>query len=99
GYQRSKEEQITGAVIETLLCNYAIAWEEVAKHLNISKDELLQAIRYQPKELKEFEQDGLIEWSDKGIQMTSSGKLFVRNVAASLDKLLVNTTKKFSKPV
>ena len=33
------------------------------------------------------------------IRITSEGSLFVRNVAASLDKLMLHSDKTFSKPV
>jgi len=99
GYTLTDEEQITRAVIESLMCNYAIYWEELSTHLHLEKDEILKAIRYKESELLAFQEDGLIHFSEQGIEMTPKGKLFVRNVAASLDKLMENTTKKFSKPV
>jgi oxygen-independent coproporphyrinogen-3 oxidase len=43
--------------------------------------------------------DGLIAITSDGITMTSSGHPFVRNVAAALDPLMLNTDKKFSKPI
>ena len=99
GYLLSKNEQITRAVIESLMCNYAIYWDDLASHLNIPTEQIKQAIRYNTKELQEFAFDGLITYTEDYILMTDKGKLFVRNVAASLDKLMVNTTRKFSKPV
>ena len=99
GYLLSKDEQITRAVIESLMCNYAIYWDDLASHLNIPTEQIKQAIRYNTKELQEFAFDGLITYTEDYILMTDKGKLFVRNVAASLDKLMVNTTRKFSKPV
>ncbi len=99
GYQLNKQEQITRFVIEMLMCNYAIHWEDACSHLNITKEELLSAINYNTETLKEFATDGLISFNEKGITMTTDGKLFVRNIAAALDPLMINTTKKFSKPV
>jgi len=49
--------------------------------------------------MNEFASDGLITWSEQNIQLTPKGAIFVRNVAASLDKLMLHTTKSFSKPV
>ena len=99
GYELSTNEQITGSVIETLMCNYSIEWDELAQRLHLNKEDILKAIRYDLSELKCFESDGIIECSNQGITITPAGKLFVRNVAASLDNLLINTNKKFSKPV
>jgi len=44
-------------------------------------------------------EDGIINLSADGISMTSEGSPFVRNVVASLDPLMTNTTKRFSKPI
>ena len=49
--------------------------------------------------LREFAEDGLVEFDENQIRMTPEGRLFVRNVAASLDKLMLGTNKSFSKPV
>lgn len=99
GYQLSTEEQITREVIETLMCNYRINWNELSEHLKISVDEIKQATAYTPTQLEEFAADSIIEFDENHIQMTTEGKLFVRNVAASLDKLMFKTDKSFSKPV
>ena len=99
GYALNKDEQITREVIEMLMCNYTIRWEELAQRLSLSVEAIKQATAYDEQRLQEFAQDGLITWDADHIHMTSEGKLFVRNVAASLDKLMLKTDKSFSKPV
>ena len=99
GYALNKDEQITREVIEMLMCNYTIRWEELAQRLSLSVEAIKQATAYDEQRLQEFAQDGLITWDANHICMTSEGKLFVRNVAASLDKLMLKTDKSFSKPV
>ena len=99
GYALNKDEQITREVIEMLMCNYTIRWEELAQRLSLSVEAIKQATAYDEQRLQEFAQDGLITWDADQIRMTSEGKLFVRNVAASLDKLMLKTDKSFSKPV
>ena len=99
GYALNKDEQITREVIEMLMCNYTIHWEELAQRLSLSVEAIKQATAYDEQRLQEFAQDGLITWDANHICMTSEGKLFVRNVAASLDKLMLKTDKSFSKPV
>jgi oxygen-independent coproporphyrinogen-3 oxidase len=44
-------------------------------------------------------EDGLIDWDEEHIQIRPEATPFVRNVAASLDKLMLNTDKQFSKPM
>lgn len=58
-----------------------------------------QATAYDEACLREFAEDGLVEFDENQIRMTPEGRLFVRNVAASLDKLMLGTNKSFSKPV
>ena len=99
GYQLSSEQQITKAVIDALMCNYTLEWEKLASQLQITKEEVVQALRFNKKELGDFVKDEIIQLTDSRLSITPRGKLFVRNVAASLDKLMINTTKKFSKPV
>ena len=82
-----------------LMCNYRIDWDELSRQLSIPVDAIKQATAYNEARLQEFASDGLIEYDDKQIQMTPEGRLFVRNVAASLDKLMSGTNKSFSKPV
>lgn len=99
GYALSRDEQITREVIETLMCNYQIDWNDLSAHLHLSIPEIKQATAYDENRLREFAADGIIELDENHIRMTPSGALFVRNVAASLDKLMLHTDKSFSKPV
>ena len=99
GYALNKDEQITREVIEMLMCNDVIRWKELANRLSLTVDEIKRATAYNEQRLQEFAQDGLIAWDADRIRMTLEGKLFVRNVAASLDKLMLQTDKSFSKPV
>lgn len=99
GYALSREEQITREVIETLMCNYQIDWNDLAAHLQLSVGEIKQATAYDENRLREFAADGIISFDENQIRMTPSGTLFVRNVAASLDRLMLHSDKSFSKPV
>ena len=99
GYRLNRDEQITREVIDTLMCNYHLNWQDIADYLQLSIDEVKAATAYNLDKLRDFADDGIIQFDDRSIQMTDEGRLFVRNVAASLDKLMLHTTKSFSKPV
>lgn len=99
GYTLNRDEQITREVIETLMCNYSLDWKELAARLSLSVTEVKSATAYDENRLREFAADGLIEFDSDHIRITSEGSLFVRNVAASLDKLMLHSDKTFSKPV
>lgn len=99
GYTLNRDEQITREVIETLMCNYSLDWKELADRLSLSVDEVKAATAYNNDRLREFSEDGIIEYDSEQIRITPEGNLFVRNVAASLDKLMLHSNKSFSKPV
>lgn len=99
GYILNKEEQVARYVIETLMCNYNINWAQVSEHLNLPKEAIWSAINYNTDALNNFQKDDLITFDTDQIIIKPDAKLFVRNIAAALDPLMVNTTKKFSKPV
>lgn len=99
GYALSREEQITREVIETLMCNEQIDWNDLAARLHLTVDEIKQSTAYDDARLRDFAADGIITFDDSCIRMTSQGQLFVRNVAASLDRLMLHSDKSFSKPV
>lgn len=99
GYALSKQEQITREVIEALMCNYRIDWKDLSERLDIPVRDIKNETAYDEQRLQEFADDGIIEFDTDHIRMTSEGTLFVRNVAASLDRLMLHSDKSFSKPV
>lgn len=99
GYLLNSKEQITRSVIEMCMCNYQIDWNILSNNLSLPIEQIKEAIDYSDKKMKEFADDGIIEYDDHHLKITSEGSLFVRNVAASFDCLLKNTNKSFSKPV
>ncbi|MBR4840474.1 MAG: oxygen-independent coproporphyrinogen III oxidase [Paludibacteraceae bacterium] len=99
GYRLNSDEKVVKEVIETLMCNYQIAWESVADLLGISVPEIKSIVHYDDSALRSMAEDGIIQYDDKEIEMTELGHPFVRNVAASLDPLMQKSTKQFSKSV
>lgn len=99
GYILNKEEQITREVIASLMCNYTVNWSDIAKRMNISEKEVRNALNYNKEQLCDFQEDGIIEFSEDHITVLPEAAPFVRNAAASLDKLMVNNEKRYSKSV
>ena len=99
GYLLSPQQKIVRAVIEQLMCNYHIEWDIIARELNISKEALMSSINFQKDILDEMQNDGLITLSDASLTVLTSALPFVRNVAATLDPMMLNTDKQFSKPL
>lgn len=99
GYVLNTEEQITRDVITSLMCNNYVSWQEIATSLQTTPEKVRGTLHYDEKKLTEMEKDGLIEWNKEQIRVLPQATPFVRNVAASLDKLMLNTDKQFSKPI
>lgn len=97
GYVLSDEQQITREVITSLMCNYRIRWSDIADQFGISVDEVKSAMNYDEARLRELADDGLIQFDSEQITMCAHATPYVRIVAASLDKMLINTDKQFSK--
>lgn len=99
GYALNPDEQVTRAVITSLMCNNYVRWQEVAASFRTTPERVKATLHYDEKKLCEMEEDGLIEWDDEGIRVRPEATPFVRNVAATLDKLMLYTDKQFSKPM
>lgn len=99
GYILSTDEQITREVITELMCNEQIDWTQIANRLHLSPQQVKTATGYSDTQLRAFSADGIIYFDENSIVMREKGSPFIRNVAASLDKLLINTDKTFSKPI
>ncbi|MDR1004430.1 MAG: oxygen-independent coproporphyrinogen III oxidase [Prevotellaceae bacterium] len=99
GYVLNRDEQITREVIEMLMCNYCIRWDELSLRLGLPADEIKAATAYNEERLFDFLRDGLLTIDCTKLELTPSGYPFVRNVAASLDKLMDNNRLSFSKPI
>jgi len=99
GYRLSKDQMVIREVINELMCNEQILWNEIGQRFNMSGEEVKNTVVYDSAKLNEFEADGLIKLSDEKLEVTDEGLILIRNVAASLDPLLQNTTKTFSKSV
>lgn len=99
GYALTKQDSMVREVVESLMCNYHADWNDIAQRLHVSTAELQAALHWDESQLREMQADGLFALTDNSLTMTTHGSPFVRNVVAALDPLMVNTTKRFSKPV
>lgn len=99
GYSLNREEQVTREVITTLMCNEEIHWQELAERLHLTREEVKTMTAYSEEKMQQFADDGLIFFDSEQIVMREKGSPYVRNLAASLDKLLIHTDKTFSKPI
>ena len=86
-------------VVETLMCNYQLYWPDVAQRLGLTGDEVRKACIYNEDLMREMAADGILTLDGEHLYISTDGRPFVRCVAAAMDPLMVNTDKKFSKPI
>ncbi len=99
GLATTPEQVIVREAVTELMCNLQIRWEEVANRLGISSGKLLETLAPDEHRLKELEKDRLIRRDEKGIEVTGTGSLFIRNIAASLDPAYQSNVQTYSKSV
>jgi len=99
GYVLNEEEQITRSVISALMCNYTVSWQDMAEELHMSVDKIKSALNYDETVLAEFAEDGIIGFDKDHIVVLPEAAPFVRNVAASLDKLFNTKENRYSKSI
>ena len=99
GYALAPWQRIAREVIECMMCNHTIHWEEIAELLRCSVADIQQAIVYDEKQLSTMQEDGLLVFDAHSVRCTPEGMPFVRNIAAAFDPMMRNNEKLFSKPV
>lgn len=99
GYSMSNEEIIIREVINQVMCNGYLNFEEIAQHLKCSAGEVIAVTGYHPSKLDPFIEDGLVEIIDNNIHVSADGMFVVRNIAMLFDPFLGNTDSQFSKTV
>lgn len=99
GYRLSAQEKIVREVIEALMCNYQLHWPDLAERLGLTVEEVREACHYDAAQMREMATDGILTLDGEYLYINTDGRPLVRCVAAALDPLMVNTDKKFSKPI
>jgi oxygen-independent coproporphyrinogen-3 oxidase len=99
GYSLNDREIATREVITELMCNRQLNWPVIAAQFNMEVKLIKELVHYNESMLKQFSDDGIIEYSDNLLTVTDLGMMFIRNVASSFDPLLNTQNKQYSKPV
>lgn len=97
GYALSETEKIIRHVINEIMCNHFVSWNEAAGKFVVSTEEIRKTVGFETAELEGFADDGLVKINAESVEVTEEGKFFVRNIAATFDPNLKNALQKFSK--
>ncbi len=96
-YFLNKNEKVIRGIIDSLMCNMYVSFEEISEQFNISVEDIYEITKVDKQELKTFEEEGLINIKEDAIELTQHGQFFMRNVAAAFDPNMKENTKNFSK--
>ena len=98
GKDLTKDDQIRRWVILQLMCRFHLNKAEFAKNFEVTFEEYFE---FERDHLNHCIEDGLIETTKAGINVTDLGKLFIRNVCMGFDWYLrqQNAHRRFSRTV
>jgi len=99
GYSLTKEETVIREVINEVMCNGYLNFNDIAQRVKCTADEVKAITAYDSDMLLPFIEDGLVEIIDGNIHVSSDGMFVVRNIAMLFDPNLTNSTSQFSKTV
>lgn len=96
GYVLSIDDQIRRHVIMRMMCDMEIDYRQIGDDLGISTENYFAD---EISRLTEFELDGLLKRTTKGINITDVGRLFIRNIAMTFDAHLEQSRNRYSKTI
>ncbi len=85
GHRLSRDDEVRARVIQHLMCNLEIRDDTTVPDFGAPVGDLLGA---DLEALTEFEDDGFLQPTTDGWNVTETGRFFLRNVAAALDPYL-----------
>ena len=99
GYKTDKTDVAVREVINEIMCNNRLNWEEVAARIHQSADGLKTLTGFDPEQLKPLSEDKLVTFDQNEINVTAKGRFLIRNIAALFDPKLKTAKKQFSKTI
>ena len=95
GVALTAEDRLRRAVIERIMCDFAVDLAAVAAQQGADPDTLMDAA----PALRTMARDGLVQWSGYRLGVTPVGRPFVRGVAAAFDTYLRTGIGRYSAAV
>lgn len=85
GYIVSEEDKIRRDTIMRVMCDLGLDYAAMSRRLGLN---FASHFEREIESLANFEADGLVQRSDAGLQVTDTGRLFIRNIAMCFDNTL-----------
>jgi oxygen-independent coproporphyrinogen III oxidase len=99
GYQLSDLDIYRRRVINEVMCNGYLNFDELAAQFNISVTELIEAVAFNPDKFSQFIADGLMDIENHTVKLRPEGFTIVRNIAMEFDPMLQTSENMYSKTV
>ena len=99
GYSVTKEQKVIRDVINNLMCNYYVDFNDIANNNEISIDELYEIIDFSYENFDDFIEDGILEIQNDKVNVFENGRLFTRNIAMKFDPLVKKNIGTYSKTI
>jgi oxygen-independent coproporphyrinogen III oxidase len=99
GYKLSRDEQIIRTVINSIMCNGLLVFNDIAAQFQMTVEEIKEVIQFDPSKFEDFVLDDLMILDSSHIKVHDNGLLFARNIAMALDPALNKGENVYSKTV
>jgi oxygen-independent coproporphyrinogen-3 oxidase len=99
GYSLSGSEKIIRYVITEIMCNSYLSWDRASRELGLPEEEIKSTLAWDERILVEFAADGLLRYNPVELEITETGRFFVRNIAAAFDPAFQSAANTFSKAI
>lgn len=99
GYELTFDDLVRRTVINEIMCNGFLDFNQIADMFNISADEVKQKTAYAPENLAPFVDDNLLVIENDTIKLKPKGFFIVRNIAMEFDPQLTSKKAQYSKTV
>ncbi len=99
GLMVADNEIVIREVINEIMCNGFLDFKEIANRFDVSTDKIKEITAFDAQKLEVFIADGLVEFNEEVLRVSSDGMLVVRNVAMVFDPMLSIQDSQFSKTV
>ncbi len=91
GYVVSDEDKIRRDTIMRVMCDLGLNYAAMSQRLGI---DFASHFEREIESLAGFEADGLVRRSETGLEVTDTGRLFIRNIAMCFDNTLASSSER-----
>jgi oxygen-independent coproporphyrinogen-3 oxidase len=99
GYKLNKDELIVRSVVNSIMCNGLLDFDQIAHQFQMTAAEIKEVIQFDPSKFEEFIADDLLDLNGSQIRVHENGHLFERNIAMALDPALKKGENVYSRTV